>query len=115
MRNRPENRIDHRKFAALLTQSAQQLDEDIVSALNDRRSLALQKQRASEPAFSLIGIGHKAHDLLPHRPRQWLAAAIVLVAIVMGAAVFWNNIQERQNPDLAILTGDMPIDAYVDN
>ena len=114
MTNQPDNRIDHGRIAALLTQSAQHLDAEIVSALDESRSLALQRQRASEPAFSLIGFGHKAQDLLPHRTHQWVLAAIVLLVIVTGTAVFWNSLQERQNPYLAILTGDMPMDAYVD-
>jgi len=67
-----------------------------------------------EPVFSMSAIGHRAHNLLPHSTHQWVAAVIVLVAIVSGAAVFWTNMQERQNPDMAILTGDMPMDAFVD-
>lgn len=114
MKNQMKNRIDHRQLAALLTQSAQQLDEGIVSALEARRAIALQRQHASETVVSLSAIGHRAHNLLPHSPRQWIAAAVVLAAILLGTATFWYNMQERQNPDLAILTGDMPLDAFVD-
>ena len=109
-----QSQIDHKQIAALLTQSAQQLDEDIVSALGEKRAQALQKQRVREPAFSFSAIGHRAHNLMPHSTNQWVAAAIVLVAIISGAAVFWSNMQDHQNPDMAILTGDMPLDAFVD-
>ena len=109
-----QSQIDHRQIAALLTQSAQQLDDDIVSALGEKRAIAMQKQRVREPVFSLSAIGHRAHNLLPHSTHQWVAAAIVLVSIISGAAVFWSNMQDRQNPDMAILTGDMPLDAFVD-
>lgn len=109
-----QTQLDHRQIAALLTQGAQQLDEDIVSALGENRTRALQKQRMHEPVFSMSAIGHRAHNLLPHSTHQWVAAVIVLVAIISGTAVFWANMQERQNPDMAILTGDMPMDAFVD-
>jgi len=42
-----QTQLDHRKIAALLTKSAQQLDEDIVSALDENRT-----RRAAEAAHA---------------------------------------------------------------
>ncbi|MFA6970233.1 MAG: DUF3619 family protein [Gallionella sp.] len=104
--------INHQHIARLLTRSTEQLDEDIVSALRQARTVALQKQRIHEPVFSLSAIGHRAHHLMPHSPHQWLAATILLAAIVVGAIGYWQNAQVPV--DIEILTDDMPIDVFVD-
>ncbi len=109
-----QGHIDHRQIAALLTQSTHHLDEDVVSALGKTRALALQKQRVHAPAFSLSTIGHRAHSLLPHSTQQWVAAAVVFAAVILGVATYWPNNQDHQNLDLAILTSDLPIDEFVD-
>ncbi len=102
----------HQQIAKLLSRSTEQLDQTVVSALRQARTVALQKQRIHEPVFSLSTIGHRAHNLIPHSAQQWLAATIVLAAIVFGMATYWQ--QDHQNPDLEILTGDLPIDVFVD-
>jgi hypothetical protein len=104
--------IDHRQIAELLTRSTNHLDEGVVSALRQARTVALQKQRVHEHVFSLSTIGHRVHNLRPHSTHQWVAAVIVLAAIVFGMATYWQ--QDQQNPDLEILTGDLPIDVFVD-
>ncbi len=106
--------INHRQIAALLSRSAEQLDEDVVSSLRQARAVALQKQRAHAPVFSLSTIGHRAHNLIPHTAHQWLAATVVLAAIVFGMADYWQSTQDKQNLDIAILTDDLPIDVFVD-
>lgn len=106
-------RIDHQQIAALLTQGTHHLDESIVSALDQNRALALQKQRVHAPVLSLAA-GHRAHALLPHSTHQWLAAAVVFAAVIFGVTTYWPNTQDHQNLDLAILTSDQPIDAFVD-
>ena len=117
--NRPhqqgrESQKNHQHIATLLSRSAEQLDEDVVSALREARAIALQKQRAHAPVFSLSTIGHRAHNLIPHTAHQWLAATVVLAAIVFGMADYWQSTQDKQNLDIAILTDDLPIDVFVD-
>lgn len=102
--------IDHQHIAKLLTQSTEQLDQDIVSALRQARTVALQKQRIHEPAFSLSAIGHRA--LMPHTTSQWVATAILLAAIIVGAIGYWQNAQIPV--DIEILTDDLPIEVFVD-
>lgn len=104
--------INHQQIAGLLSRSADQLDEGVMSSLRQARTVALQKQRLHEPVFSLSTIGHRAHNMMPHSTQQWIAAVIVLAAIVFGATSYWQ--QDHQNPDLEILTGDLPIDVFVD-
>lgn len=104
--------VNHQRIAKLLTHSTDQLDEKIVSALRCARAVALQKQRVHEPVFSLSTIGHRAHNLLPHSTQQWVATTILLVAIIVGAVGYWKNSQVPV--DLAILTGDMPLEVFVD-
>lgn len=102
--------LNHQRIAELLTRGTDQMDNDILSALQQARAVALQKQRMRQPVFSLSTIGHHAH--MPHTPQQWVATAILLVAFLAGAFGYW---QHSQVPvDLDILTDDMPIEVFVD-
>jgi Protein of unknown function (DUF3619) len=105
-------KVDHQHIAGLLTRSTEQLDEQILSALRNARTVALQKQRLHEPVFSLSAIGHRAHSLMPHSTNQWVAAAILLAAVLVGVAGYWQNSQVPQ--DMDILTDDLPIEVFVD-
>lgn len=102
--------INHRQITQLLTKSSEQLDEKVVSALRQARTVALQKQGLHEPVFSLSAIGHHAH--LPHTPQQWMATAVLLATIAVGAYGYWQNSQIPV--DLEILTDALPIDVFVD-
>jgi hypothetical protein len=102
--------IDHQNIARLLTQSTERLDDNVLSALRQAREAALERQRVREPVFSFSAIGHHAH--MPHTPSQWVATAILLAAIIVGAFGYWQNSQTPE--DLDILTDDLPIEAFVD-
>lgn len=105
-------KVDHQHIAGLLTRSTEQLDEQILSALRNARTVALQKQRLHEPVFSLSAIGHRAHNMMPHSTNQWVAAVILLAAVLVGVAGYWQNSQVPQ--DMDILTDDLPIEVFVD-
>lgn len=105
-------KVDHQHIAKLLTRSTEQLDEQILSALRNARTVALQKQRLHEPVFSLSAIGHRAHNMMPHSTNQWVAAAILFAAVLVGVAGYWQNSQVPQ--DMDILTDDLPIEVFVD-
>lgn len=113
---RRESHVNHQKISMLLTRGAEQLDEGILSALRDARTLALQKQRVFEPVFSLNTIGHRAHNLIPHSAPQWVITAIFVAAVVFGITDYWHNTQDHQGSqlDIEILTSDLPIDVFVD-
>lgn len=106
---------DNRKIAQLLTQACDQLDAHTVASLQQARTIALQKQRISVPAFSLASIGHHIH--LPRSSNQWLVATLVLATLVFGMADYWYAAQERQyhhNLDIEILTDDLPLEVFLD-
>ncbi|ADL56519.1 DUF3619 family protein [Gallionella capsiferriformans] len=104
--------MNHQHIANLLNSSADQLDDSVLSALRQARTVALEKQRIAEPVFSLSTIGHRAHHLMPHSPHQWVAMTIILAAILVGAIGYW---QDTQIPvDMEILTDDLPIEVFVD-
>lgn len=100
------------QIAKLLTQGSEQLDAQILSSLRESRMHALQKQRVTEHAYTLSAIGHRAMGMKPHTPQQWVAATILLAALVMAVAGYWQNLQEP--PDIDILTDDLPIEVFVD-
>jgi hypothetical protein len=104
--------INHQKIASLLTRSAEQIDPQILAALSEARSRALQKQRIPEPVFILSAIGHRAHNLLPHSTHQWIGATILLATLIVGAIGYWQN---GDTPlDMDILTDDLPIEVFLD-
>ncbi len=103
-------KIDHQQIARLLTQSSEQLDEQVLSGLKQARTLALSKQRTTVPVFSLSTVGHRA--LMPHTTSQWVAVAILFALIVIGAAGYWQDTQIPQ--DIDILTDELPIELFVD-
>ena len=110
-----EPHIDHGRVAHLLTKSSEQLDDQIVSSLHRASATALQRQRAHQHAFSLSTIGHRAHNLMPHSTHQWVAATIILAAIVVSLAGYWQQAQDKHNLDIDILTDELPIELFVDN
>lgn len=111
--NKQSQHINHKRIAALLTHSTGQLDSRIVASLSQVRTVALQKQRRHEPAFSLSAIGHRAHNLMPHSTQQWVAATILLAALLVGVADYWQNTQVPLDVD--ILTDDLPIEVFLDH
>lgn len=102
--------LNHPQIAKLLTCSTDQLDDNVVSALRQARSDALQKQRLHAPVFSLSTVGHRA--LMPHTTSQWIATTILFAAIAVGAIGYWQNSQVPV--DIEILTDDLPIEVFVD-
>jgi len=108
------------KIAQLLNRSSQQLDDRVLSALNLARNNALKRQSAYSPAFTLAAAASPAtarwtHWLLPHSTQQWIAAGL-LVAAIIGGTSFWHHRQEQQinELDVAILTDELPIEVFVD-
>ncbi|MDD4929712.1 MAG: DUF3619 family protein [Gallionella sp.] len=110
--SRREYQRNQQRIAQLLTRGTEQLDEPILASLRHARARALQKQRVHEPVFSFSAAGVRVP--LPHTPHQWIAATILLAAIVIGVTGYWQSSQDHQNLDLEILTDDLPIEIFVD-
>jgi hypothetical protein len=111
--------INPEKIAQLLTKSTQHLNKATLSALANSRENALQRQGARAPAFSLAS--HSAHTsarwggrLISHATQIWIATGLLAIVLLAGTS-YWQHVQEQQNDDtdVAILTGDLPIDVFV--
>jgi hypothetical protein len=102
-------------IAQLLTRAAQRLDDDTAAALRRARNAALERQSHREPVF-MLSTGHSMRWLMPHSTHQWVAAIILLVAILFGGLSYWHHTQETDlsHLDAAILTDDLPLEVFVD-
>ena len=114
------HKLDPGKIAQLLTQGTRQLDAVTISALVNARQNALKKQPVRAPVFTLTPAS--AHTsarwtdrLMPHSAQPWITAGLLLAVLIAGTG-YWQNVQEQQidETDVAILTGDLPIEVFVD-
>lgn len=111
--------IDERLFANKIRQALNQgtgtLNPGVREQLFSIRQRALGVHRPRIGSLSLANIGHSAGDALFHHARTIAA----IMALVVGAAgtYYWNNFQqadENEEIDSALLADDLPINAYLD-
>lgn len=97
---------------------AHDISPEMLARLKSARHQALEKQRlvAPEPALMWAGQSRKAVSEPPHR-----LSALVLSGLLLfgGLAVvaYWYQVRQNEETveiDSAVLTGDLPIDAYLD-
>ena len=102
-------------IAKLLTRATQQLDTGTVTALQRARNIALGRQLQKKHVFAL-STGQGAHWLMPHSTHQWVAVAILLVAMLFGGITYVHHTQEHDlaHLDAEILTDDLPLEVFVD-
>ena len=118
MNTKPQNDgpqgIRPERIARLLTLATQQLETGTLIALRRARNAALERQSLREPVFALSA-GYGAHWLMPHSAHQWVATAILFVALLFGGAGYWQHAQENDisHLDVAILTDDLPLEVFV--
>lgn len=108
--------IDPERIAGLLTLATEQLDAETVGALRRARHAALDRQAVHAPAYALDG-RHGHHWPVPHTPRQWLAAALLLAAVAASGG-YWQHLHKHEmmaHLDVAILTDDMPMEVFIDH
>jgi hypothetical protein len=94
------------------------LDERALERLKGAREAALSRQRAAAPASWLAWAGDVAGSV--GNPRYFFSR-LVLPALVLALGLFvvnyWQQAQlaqENAEIDAEVLTGDLPIDAYLD-
>jgi Protein of unknown function (DUF3619) len=108
-------KLTTKEIGRLLDRSASQLDRATLNGLHAARQQALQKQRVS--ASVLVGRNGLlfGHLQLSARAFNWIIAAVVAGLLAINIA-YWNRTSEHDHSDIdiAILTGDLPVDAYVD-
>ena len=92
------------------------LDAITLNKLMVSRQRALAHQKAHVAGLSLAGVGHIVNDvLLPHARTMF---ALVALAIGVTGTYYWNNFQqadENEEIDSALLADDLPINAYLDH
>ena len=100
-----------------LNSSTAKLDLTTLTRLQNVRMKALARYdaRSVAPVFVLAGTGH-ASNSHSHRHPYFLASVLLLAVLLFSGAVYWQHVTELDNSDvdIAILTGDLPIAAYVD-
>ncbi len=108
--------INHKQIAELLSYSTEQLDETIIASLQQARACALQRQHKHVSILSLNTIGHRALNIFPHSIQQWVAITILIGAIIIGITGYWQQSHQHQSShlDIEILTGDLPIEVFLD-
>ena len=82
------------------------------------RERALRRQRTSEPAFALAWVDAAVGRLSgsPVQASIALAGAALIVALI--GMQYWQrppSVEEIEEIDAALLTSDLPINAYLDN
>ena len=94
------------------------VDAAIISRLSAARELALSHQRVEAPASWLAWAGELAGSF---STRRFLVSRLMLPALVLALGLFivnyWHQAQlaqENAEIDAEVLTGDLPIDAYLD-
>lgn len=114
--------LDPGKITQLLNQGIRQMDGQVLSALSRARQLALERQAAHAPVFTLAPGGMHTHT---NRWTHWaglhsaqhLAIVILLAAIVISGVGYWHHAEEQQigELDVAILTDELPVEVFVDH
>lgn len=92
------------------------LSPHIQKRLMAARQNALKHQRAVLPALSLVGLGHH----VSYWGRSlWRPALVLLLLAGVGVGYnHWRTVQraaELEELDSALLSSDLPIDAYTDH
>jgi len=109
--------ITTKSIKELLDQSAANLNVRTVDELRAVRGKALERHQAMQhfPVRAWLA----QHGILSwpkhHSPANW-GFALILLVCVLGTAGYMNHANDHDNSeiDIAILTDDLPVDAYVD-
>ncbi|WP_374400555.1 DUF3619 family protein [Niveibacterium sp.] len=105
-----------KRIVATLDRSLGGLDPQIQTRLQLARRAALEHQRAHSSGLSLAGVGRTLTDLWSTHSRL---AMVTLTAILMlvAADTLRDSVMssELEEVDSALLSDDLPIDAYLDH
>ena len=95
---------------------------DIPPAVSRRleaaRHLALSHQKQAAPQTSLAGLGSTSFRSGTHTPYFKQFLAVVALLLGMWISFYWHSVQyvtEIEEVDSALLTDDLPPDAFLDN
>ena len=112
--------MNERKFGYKIKRQlddALDLEPAALNRLKVAREHALARQRMTEPAFALAWVGAAVGrlPLIPASASIALAgAALILAFVSMQHSQQTPSVEEVEEIDAAILTSDLPINAYLD-
>ena len=113
------NKLSTESIKQILNQSITQMDASTLDSLRAARNRALESHRALQHAPILawlnqhgMWIGSPAET---HKKMSWMLAFLFIICLAGGVAYMEQNSEhEHSEIDIAILTDDLPIDAYVE-
>ena len=103
------------KARQILNQGLDSLGQDVAGRLHKARQTALNSQRVPVGGLRLAGIGHNVEFAFFSNARH-LVAVIALTVGAMGS-YYWNafeQVQEYEEIDSALLADELPPSAYLD-
>ena len=114
-----EQQLNTESIRQLLNRSSAKLGLRTLTRLSDARTQALARYdaRSTVREFSLAGVlTGSGHSTGSHRSQYYWALAVLLAAFLYSGSTYLQHVIEHDNSDvdIAILTDDLPIDAYVD-
>ena len=105
------------KIRQALNQSAQELPLATTRRLEAARHLALEKQKQPQTVFAIANTAGVLLRLNAERPLVKQALAIFALLLGMWISFYFNSVQyvnEVEEIDSALLSGDMPPEAFMD-
>lgn len=113
--------MSEREFGFQIKQQldrALNLDAATLSQLKNAREQALKRQRTTQPAFELAWASAVIGRLTGNPASAGAALAGAALVLALVGLQYWHRaptVEEIEEIDAAILTGDLPINAYLDN
>jgi Protein of unknown function (DUF3619) len=103
------------KVKHYLDLGAERIDRDTAGKLHAARERALARAPVAFSRLGLAGLGQVSFDMV--WPALRSAAALLIVALGVAGTSYWNSLEqasEYEEVDAALLSDDLPIDAYLD-
>ncbi len=115
-----KNNLNHHSIKQLLDKSTARISPATVKKLQAARINALEHHQLHRPAPALAWLGNfGSHRDSSHTSKQlnWAVAVLFIACLFSGIAYWQNSISDHEisEVDIAILTDDLPLHAYVDD
>jgi len=112
--------LNHHSIKQLLEHSAARISPATLNKLQAARMHALEHQRSHRTSPAFAWLGHfGSHSDTSHTARHlnWALVVILLACLFSGAAYWQNSVSDHEisELDIAILTDELPLHAYVDD
>jgi hypothetical protein len=102
-----------------LNQSVQKMKTETIADLRAARTRTLERHRALQQTPVLAWLNHHGLPLgsstSSHKFHNWALAFVLVIGLFSGMAYLQHaNDHDHSEIDIAILTDDLPVDAYVE-